>query len=110
MPGGVSRWEQPWNCRYHERYEADRISLGLGGPNFDYFFEPVEREALQYPWEFSIEVPESGGTRMRATREAFLDIPPLYVFYKVDATACRIVFAYLCRLGRRGVRMKPVQP
>jgi len=68
---------------YDDDFQADKQKLGLAGPNFKFFFQQVEQQILDYPWAFSEEVPDSGGTLMRPTREAFLDIPPLYVYYKV---------------------------
>jgi hypothetical protein len=92
-----SRWYRPWSADYEPEFEADRRTLGLGGPNFDHFFQAVEQNTLDYPWEFSEEVPDSGGSRMRPTRDAFPDIPPLYVYYKVNAEACRVRFLGLSR-------------
>jgi hypothetical protein len=83
---------------YEAGFRADREALGLGGANFDHFFRDVERQILDYPWIYSTEVPESGGTLMRATRDAFPDIPPLYVYYKVvkiDRARYRVHFVGL---------------
>lgn len=80
---------------YDDDFAADRGELGLSGANFDHFFEDVERQLLDYPWIFSREVPDSGGTLMRETRNAFPDIPPLYVYYKVIQDSprdCRVYF------------------
>lgn len=80
---------------YDNDFQADRRRLGLGGRNFDHFFEDVERHLLDYPWIYSQEVPDSGGTLMRSTREGFLDLPPLYVYYKVIQDSprdCRVYF------------------
>lgn len=68
---------------YDDDFNADRRTLGLGGRNLDHFFEDVERQLLDYPWIYSREIPDSGGTLMRETRNAFPDVPPLYVYYKV---------------------------
>jgi len=53
----------------------DRRKLGVGGANFDFFFREIETNICDYPWIFSTEVPDSGGTMMRLTRDAFPDIP-----------------------------------
>lgn len=90
-----SRWYRRWDADYEDDFHADRRKLGLAGPNFDYFFRDVEQNALDYPWEYSKEVPDSGGTRMRETREGFPDIPPLYVYWKVNAEECRVRFVGL---------------
>jgi hypothetical protein len=93
----LGRWYRKWDADYEPAFYADRRNLGLGGRNFDYFFRDIEKEVLDYPWEYSKEVPESGGTRMRLTRDAFLDVPPLYVYYKVNAEDCRVRFVGLSR-------------
>jgi hypothetical protein len=91
----TGRWYQPWSADYEADFYADRKRLGLSGRNFDYFFRDIEQAVLDYPWEYSEEVPESGGTRMRLTRDAFLDVPPLYVYWKVNAEECRVRFVGL---------------
>lgn len=68
---------------YEPQFDAERRALGLGGRDFDHFFKDVETNVCDYPWIFAEEVPESGGTLMRETRDAFPDVPPLYVYYKV---------------------------
>lgn len=90
-----SRWYRRWDACYEQAFEADRKALGLGGSNFDHFFQGVEASVLDYPWEYSREVPASGGTRMRPTPENFPDLPALYVYYKVNAEECRVRFVGL---------------
>jgi hypothetical protein len=81
-----------FTARYESAFEEDRRRLGLAGLNFDYFFGEIESHICGYPWEYSREVPASGGTRMLKTRDAFPDIPPLYVYFKVNANERRIAF------------------
>ncbi len=90
-----SKWYRKWSACYEDAFGADRKAVGLGGRNFDTFFDGVERSVLDYPWEYSEEVPESGGTRMRLTRADFSDLPPIYVYYKVNAEECRVRFVGL---------------
>lgn len=86
--------EPPGHPRFEPYYEpsfiADRAALGFGGPNFDSFFSAVETYLGDYPWEYSVEVPESEGIRILSTRRAFPDIPPLYVYYRVEENPNRI--------------------
>ena len=77
---------------YEPDFDADRKSLGLTGKNFDHFFRNVENNVCDYPWEYSKEVPDSGGARMRETRGDYPDLPPLYVYYKVNVAENRIRF------------------
>jgi hypothetical protein len=88
--------EHPWHPRFDARFEASfdqqRRGLGLGGENFDFFFKAVESYLGDYPWEYSTEVPDSNGIRMLPTRQAFLDIPPLYVYYRVEQDPNKIIF------------------
>jgi hypothetical protein len=66
--------------------------MGLAGPNFDHFFKEVEDYLGDYPWEYSEEVPDSEGIRMLPTRMSFPDIPPLYVYYRVEQNPNKIIF------------------
>ena len=76
-------------------------TLGLVGENFDYFFEGVERQILDYPWINAAEVPDSGGTLMRETKGLAPDLPPLCVYYKIDKDKRRIRFLGLSRAWSR---------
>lgn len=88
--------EPPGHPRFEPHYEpsfaADRAALGFAGPNFDGLFRAVETYLGDYPWEYSVEVPGSEGIRMLATRRAFPDMPPLYVYYRVEENPNRIRF------------------
>jgi hypothetical protein len=88
--------EPPGHPRFAPAYEATfeqhRAALGLPGQNFDYFFHDVERHLGDYPWEYSTEVPNGRGIRMIGTRDAFPDIPPLYVYFRVEVDPNKIVF------------------
>lgn len=66
--------------------------MGLAGPNFDHFFHGVEKAVLDYPYEYSEKVPDSGETWMRLTPDVQPDLPALYVYYKVNYDECRIRF------------------
>jgi hypothetical protein len=77
---------------YEPSFDADRAALGLHGADFDGFFCDVEIAIGDYPWQYSEEVPDSKGIRMRPTREAFPDIPPLYVYYRVEKQPNKIVY------------------
>lgn len=87
-----SFWPPPFEPRYGPSFRAHRRELGLAGANFDYFFRAVEVYLRDYPWEFSEEVPDSDGIRMLPTRNAFPDIPPLYVYYRVEQDPNRIFY------------------
>lgn len=78
-------------------FDADRAELGLSGSDFDHFFQSVEDHLSDYPWEYSEEVPDGEGIRMLRTRDAFPDIPPLYVYYRVQEQPNRIVYLGLSR-------------
>jgi hypothetical protein len=88
-------WHPPFTAVYDERFVEARTRLGLSGSNFDHFFRDVKETILEYPWLNVEEVPESGGTLMRETRAAFPDVPPLYVYYKVNREENRILFLSL---------------
>jgi hypothetical protein len=88
--------EPPGHPRFEPRYEpsfsADRVTLGLSGANFDHFFAAVEQHLADYPWASSEEVPGGEGIWMLPTRQAFPDIPPLYVYYRVEQNPNRIIY------------------
>ena len=92
-PPGHPRFEP----QYEPSFDADRAELGLGGSDFDHFFRSVEDHLGDYPWEYSEEVPGGGGIRMLGTRDAFPDIPPLYVYYQVKERPNRIIYLGLSR-------------
>jgi hypothetical protein len=91
--------EHPWHPRftadYDERFTTARQRLGLSGSNFTHFFRDVEDHIVEYPWLNAVEVPDSGGTLMRETRASHPDVPPLYVYYKVNREERRIRFISL---------------
>jgi hypothetical protein len=78
-------------------FELARARLGLSGRNFDYFFADVERNRRDYPWAGAEEVPDSDGILMLPTKDAFPDVPPLYVYYRVREIPNRIRFLGLSR-------------
>lgn len=80
---------------YEDAFEEDRRNLGLGGPNFDFFFMQVEAQVLAFPWVNAEYVPESEDTLMRETREPQPDLPALYVYYKVSVQDERVRFIAL---------------
>lgn len=80
---------------YHPDFDVARTEQGLTGRPFDYFFLAVEHVIGNYPYADSVEVPESDGIRMRATRDAFPDLPPLYLYYKIEHDPNRVVFMSL---------------
>jgi len=73
------------------------MELGLSGSDFDYFFQSVEDHLGDYPWEYSEEVSDSEGIRMLCTRGAFPDIPPLYIYYRVEEKLNKIIYLGLSR-------------
>jgi hypothetical protein len=84
--------QPPFEPHYEASFDADRQALGLSGSNFNFFFETVERYLGNYPWKYSEEIPNSGGIRMLPTRDAFPDIPPLYVYYRVGQQPNKIYY------------------
>lgn len=69
---------------YEPTFEAHRVALGLSGRNFDHFFQEVENFICGQPWRDSQEVPDGEGMRMQPTHDAAPDIPPLYVYFRVE--------------------------
>lgn len=92
-PPGHPRFEP----HYEPSFDTDRAELGLSGSDFDHFFQSVEDHLGDYPWEYSDEVPDSEGIRMLRTRDAFPDIPPLYIYYRAEEQPNRIIFLGLSR-------------
>ena len=88
--------EPPGHPRFEPRYEpsfvADRVALGLGGSNFDYFFKEVEDHLADYPTISATKVLEHEEIWMLRTQSAFPDIPPLFVYYRVEERPNKIVF------------------
>ena len=77
---------------YQPSFQIHRRELGLAGPNFDHFFRAVESFLGDYPWEYSTLVPASEGMYMLPTRRSFPDIPPLYVYYRVEQKPNKVIF------------------
>lgn len=77
---------------YEKSFEHDRHALGLSGANFDHLFRHVENFLGDYPWQYSEEVPDSEGIRMLPTEEGFPDLPPLYVYYRVEQNPNKIIY------------------
>jgi len=78
---------------YEHDCETGRAKLGLNGPNFDHFFRNVENHIGNFPWDWpSEEVPDSEGIRAVPTEYAAPDIPPMYVYYRVEHQPNKIVF------------------
>jgi hypothetical protein len=92
-PPGHPRFEP----HYESSFDADRVELGLSGSDFDHFSQSVEDHLGDYPWEYSEEVPDGEGIRMLRTRDAFPDIPPLYVYYRVEEQPNEIIYLGLSR-------------
>jgi hypothetical protein len=90
--------ESPYAAAYEPDFDTDRSNLGLGDKNFDYFFQGVETFLRNSPGQDSVEVPNSEGIWMMQTRHAFPDIPPLYVYYRIEEEPARnVVFIGLSR-------------
>jgi hypothetical protein len=77
---------------YEKSFDQYRRALGLAAANFDYFFREVETFICDYPRVDVIEMPGEGGMLMRSTREAWHDLPPLYIYYKVNDEEHRVRF------------------
>lgn len=77
---------------YEPSFDGELRALGLGGPSFDYFFREVEAQICTYPWENSTPVPDGDGIRMQGTENAWPDIPPLYLYFRVEQDPNRVVF------------------
>lgn len=83
---------------YESSFDTQRTDLGLSGANFDHFFRRVEFRVCEDPWmEYTEEVPDSEGIRILSTRRAFPDIPPLYVYYRVERLPEKVIFLGLSR-------------
>jgi hypothetical protein len=80
----------PFEPRHEASFAEDRRALNLHGPDFDHFFADVERTLRDYPYLESVAVEED--IRMRQTRSCAPDLPPLYVYYRVQENPNRIVF------------------
>lgn len=80
----------PFDAYYEPSFSEDRATLGLSGRNFDHFFQDVERVLADYPREGSTAVPGGEGVLILPTRDVALDIPPLYVYYRVEERPNRI--------------------
>ncbi len=93
--------EPPGHPRFEPEYEpsfaTDRAELGFGGPSFDFVFGEIEHYLADHPWAYSEEVPDGEGIRMLSTRQAFPDIPPLYVYYMVEEDPNKIRYLGLSR-------------
>lgn len=82
----------PFEPEHAPSFAAARARFGLSGAPFDYFFADVERNRADYPWQGATEVPDSGGILMLPTKDGFPDLPPLYVYYRVNEHPNRIHF------------------
>ena len=96
--GGVNApSEEPFQPHYEPSFMDCRRTLGLSGPDFDHHFEAVEKGLCRFPWLENESVPEGDGIRIRPTRERAPDLPPLYVYYRIELNPRRVVFFGLSR-------------
>jgi hypothetical protein len=94
--------QPPFEPHYEPTFEAHRARLGLTGPNFDYFFAAVQKLLRDYPYKYSVEVPDAHGIRMYPTEAAFPDIPALYIYYRVQHQPNRIIYVGLSPAWSKG--------
>jgi hypothetical protein len=100
--------DEYYEPRYEPSFAERRRFLGLSGPNFDYFFRAAEEGLCRNPWLENEPVPEGGGIRMRPLRGA-PDLPPLYIYYRIERNPNRIIFYGLSRnWSNRGEQIPPL--
>jgi hypothetical protein len=85
----------PFEPIYEPSFAEARARLGLSGASFDSRFADVERHLADYPRSSATKAPEHEGIWMLRTKEAFPDIPPLIVYYRVTEQPNRIVYLSL---------------
>jgi hypothetical protein len=78
--------------RYEPSFDEDRAALGLGGGSFDYFFADVEAHLADYPTISSTLILPDEDIWMLRTRRGFPDLPPLFVYYRVEEQPNTIVY------------------
>ena len=100
----------PFEPVYHAKFEAHKVALGLSGPNFDHFWRKVEKQLGNYPYNYSEEVPDGEGMRMLPTADMFPDIPPLYVYYRVEHQPNKIHYWALSRAWSKDDLLPPPPP
>jgi hypothetical protein len=95
--GGVSaRDDRYFEPCYEPSFAECRRKLGLSGPNFDHFFKNAEQGICRFPWLENEAVPDGQGIRIRPLLGAD-DLPPLYVYYRIENEPDRVVFYGLSR-------------
>lgn len=82
----------PFEPIYEPSFADARSQLGLSGANFDSFFKDIERHLADYPRSSATKAPEREGVWMLRTREAFPDVPPLIVYYRVNELPNQIIY------------------
>jgi hypothetical protein len=76
---------------YEPSFAECRRKLGLSGTYFDPFFKIAEQGLCRFPWLENEVTPNGKGTRIRPLRGAD-DLPPLYIYYRIENDPDRIVF------------------
>ena len=91
---GLSTPPSPrYAATFDQSFDDQRAALGFSAESFENLFREVEFRICDDPWlQYSTEVPDSDGIRIVPTRQAFPDIPPLYVYYRFSAELRRVVF------------------
>lgn len=69
---------------YEKSFEDARDIVGLAGQSFEFFREQIEDHLDRHPWFYSVEVPGSNEVRVLSTLETLEDIPPLYVYFRIE--------------------------
>jgi hypothetical protein len=91
----------PGHPRFEPHYEPsfaeDRATLRLSGSDFDYFFADVENYLADYPTVSSTSVIPHEDIWMLRTRSGFPDLPPLFVYYRVEELPNKIIYLGLSR-------------
>jgi hypothetical protein len=88
--------EFPQHRRFESQYEpsfaSDRATLNLSGAPFDFFFKEIERFLADYPTIASTCVMPHERIWALRTKKGFADLPPLFVYYRLEERPNRIIF------------------
>lgn len=85
-----------YGANYLESWHEDVRALGFSAKHFDSIWREPEFRLCDDPWmQYTQEIPASEGMRIMPTRQAFPDIPPLYVFYRFNGETQKVDFCGL---------------
>lgn len=82
-PDQSSQEPPPRQPSYESSWDESRRELNLSGPEFQWFFDELEKLLCEYPMNQYVEILVDEDLLLYPTLDAFQDVPPLWVYYRL---------------------------